>query len=810
MNSHVIYSFGDYRLDPAKRELWRGDARVPAQPKVFEVLAYLVEHRDRAVGKDELVAGVWGKAEVSDNVLGQIVGRARHAVGDTGEDQRAIRTVNRVGYSWILPVEAAEIQPILNGNGNGNGIHTEYATATAHGTAPSVSAAREPSAAATGTTRRRLAAGALVLVLIAIAITAAIALRDRAPLAVIDGETALVLPVTVVGDEGASWIRLGVMDLIADRLRAAGQAVVPSDNTVALARSLNESAEPNPDQIEALARAALVGLVMDAKAEMNGDHWRVTLRVVHGRERRLVAQGADDDVLAAARAAADRMAVMLGYPLADSSAASSDEPDLDRVLQQVKAAMLSDRFEEARELLAGVDAGLRSGPRIRDLLANIDLQANRLDEAQAAFEALIRDVSADVDPLMHARALKGLAHTFNRRFDYVAAETRYTEAVDLLGRTDGYETNKILGGVLMGRAGSHGFQGELEAAQADYARARVAYQSIGDQLALAKLENNLALMFSLQARYAEAIPHVRHSAERLAVFGDVQSELRARLILAVAHSALLDAPAALAETRHFDELLAQVSSPGLETEVNGYRVDILFDNGHVTAAMELLRRMFDRGAEPGTDIRVHWPQAILAGHALRTGRPALAAREAESALQGSWDLAAADIQAHARLTLLRAQLALERIEAAAETIADATAWAKTAANPLADIYINLMHAEYAASTGDAETAGAGFRQALRQADARGVPAELLQVAEPYTAWLIGQGELDRASVVAGRVANWASKHYGAALLQVRLYHALGEPVAWRTALDRTSALAGEREIPRDLLATPLRRVATIR
>ena len=68
------------------------------QPKAFDCLTYLIANRDRAVGRDELIAAVWGKVEISDNILGQVVAHARRAVNDNGEEQRVIRTVPRFGY----------------------------------------------------------------------------------------------------------------------------------------------------------------------------------------------------------------------------------------------------------------------------------------------------------------------------------------------------------------------------------------------------------------------------------------------------------------------------------------------------------------------------------------------------------------------------------------------------------------------------------------------------------------------------------------------------------------------------------------
>lgn len=90
---------------PAQRELWRSGRRVRVQPKALETVIYLIEHRDRVVGHDELISAVWGRVDVNDNVLCQIISRARLAVGDTGEKQHSIRTIPCFGYRWVRDVE---------------------------------------------------------------------------------------------------------------------------------------------------------------------------------------------------------------------------------------------------------------------------------------------------------------------------------------------------------------------------------------------------------------------------------------------------------------------------------------------------------------------------------------------------------------------------------------------------------------------------------------------------------------------------------------------------------------------------------
>jgi DNA-binding winged helix-turn-helix (wHTH) protein len=103
--SALRYRFDDYELDAPARELRTARGPVALPPKSFDCLVYLLERRERAVGRDELISAVWGRVDVSDALLGQTLARARRAVGDTGEEQRVIRTVARFGYHWVAPVE---------------------------------------------------------------------------------------------------------------------------------------------------------------------------------------------------------------------------------------------------------------------------------------------------------------------------------------------------------------------------------------------------------------------------------------------------------------------------------------------------------------------------------------------------------------------------------------------------------------------------------------------------------------------------------------------------------------------------------
>lgn len=95
------FLFEDYELDTDRRELHRAGSLLPLEPQVFDLLAYLVRHRDRVVTKDDLFAAVWNGRFVSESALTTRVNAARTALGDSGDAQRLIRTLRGRGIRFV-------------------------------------------------------------------------------------------------------------------------------------------------------------------------------------------------------------------------------------------------------------------------------------------------------------------------------------------------------------------------------------------------------------------------------------------------------------------------------------------------------------------------------------------------------------------------------------------------------------------------------------------------------------------------------------------------------------------------------------
>ena len=105
----MLFFFDDNVLDPDRRELRRKGALVPVEPQVFDLLLFLIRNRDRVVSKDDLIAAVWDGRIVSESTLASRIDAARRVIGDSGEQQRLIRTAARKGVRFVGAVREGQV-----------------------------------------------------------------------------------------------------------------------------------------------------------------------------------------------------------------------------------------------------------------------------------------------------------------------------------------------------------------------------------------------------------------------------------------------------------------------------------------------------------------------------------------------------------------------------------------------------------------------------------------------------------------------------------------------------------------------------
>ncbi|HEX2484166.1 MAG TPA: AAA family ATPase, partial [Myxococcota bacterium] len=104
----MVHRFGECELDEGLFQLRVAGRVAKIEPKVFDVLSFLLRHRDRVVSKDELLDAVWPGESVSESVLPHCIASARRAVGDDRAAQRVIQTVHGRGYRFVASLRPAD------------------------------------------------------------------------------------------------------------------------------------------------------------------------------------------------------------------------------------------------------------------------------------------------------------------------------------------------------------------------------------------------------------------------------------------------------------------------------------------------------------------------------------------------------------------------------------------------------------------------------------------------------------------------------------------------------------------------------
>lgn len=118
------YEFERAILDTSSFTLMVDGTSVRVEPQVFEVLAYLLAHRDRLVSREELLDAVWGDRFVSVSALSSRIKSARAAIGDDGRTQRCIRTVHARGFRFVAPVVAHTPSAVVADDQDGSIVDT--------------------------------------------------------------------------------------------------------------------------------------------------------------------------------------------------------------------------------------------------------------------------------------------------------------------------------------------------------------------------------------------------------------------------------------------------------------------------------------------------------------------------------------------------------------------------------------------------------------------------------------------------------------------------------------------------------------
>ncbi len=129
-----IYEFDDFRLNESERQLIRNGQPVSLTPKAFDLLLFLVENKNRLVGKNELLEKVWNGSFVEEANLNVNVSTLRKALGESASQNRFIETVPKKGYRFVADVreiDSSEAEILIANHTPTRLIKEEETTASA-------------------------------------------------------------------------------------------------------------------------------------------------------------------------------------------------------------------------------------------------------------------------------------------------------------------------------------------------------------------------------------------------------------------------------------------------------------------------------------------------------------------------------------------------------------------------------------------------------------------------------------------------------------------------------------------------------
>ena len=772
----TTYRFDDFTLDSAARDFHRAGEAVALPARALDCLIYLIEHRDRAVGRDELIAAVWGRVEISDALLNHTIVKLRRALGDTGNEQRTIRTVPRFGYRWVL-----ELAPVAAAVPTAVTVTESVAPVEVE---PSSSAPPENLAQATRHLLppwwRIVAIGVIALaVVVAVSLTfmrrhASVITHDPANAA---ATTALVLPADVVADAEWRWLRLGAMDLVANRLRGGAQPTLASESVLGLLR-----AHPDRDSEQWLrddSLASVAALRVWPRIRRIDQRWFVRLDAVDaGGARNVEANGSDP--IATVRDAADALLRQYGR-VPNVTGAVQATPEVEDLLERTGAAMLADRLDDARQLVANAAPALRDAPQIRQRLAQIDLRSGDYAAVESRLNTLLDAMPPGRDDALRARAMLTLAAALVRTQAFDRASELYDAAIALRKDTSDHE---VLGVALLGRGSVLAARGKYDAATEALASARTELAAVGDGIGMASIDVNLGEFQLARHRPASALPILGDALREFERLGAREGRAFALAQRVDANAELLDAAAALSLSDRFWPPAAATNNARMVWTLTRARAQALALSARGGEAAQMTSALL-ADSDPRRDSLVRAQAAYLQARLAHVDGDADGARRAlDNALVPA--LREGDATTWSRATLLRIALDADSDTAAANEVARRLhAWAaEEGGDAWRAMQASLADALLAVAARRGADALTAFDAAMRGAETFGVPEDLVAVGAPYLEALIAAGQFDTARRISGRIAQWADRDPRAAAAQAHLFRAMGQIDAARVAEDR--------------------------
>lgn len=413
-DSSQTFSFDEYEVHVERRELLRGDIAVVVEPRVFDLLVYLIKKRNSAVSKDELLEAVWPNSYVSETSLTRCVMKARRALEDDANQQRYIKTVHSHGYRFVGDLSS--------------------------GAVPATDIGQPPDGESPLPQTKPRYVTALVPLLAVLLVVVGIALNRTPSSTPAPAESAKRLPVAVLpvqndtGDPELDWIELGLMNSVIEQISEADALqVIGSDDLVeGLQRLSREDNElPPPSVAEASAFQQFnVDYVLNSTLLQERDLYRLRSTLRKREEDGNTFDVLGDDPAALAQQLSRFVLREIGGASsgADNDVFISSDAFVNEAYLRGRDQFLRGNVSGAIDLLSVAVDQAPASVAARHMLANAWLANGEADRAIEALETLLLELRQSGAQLEEAKIVGSLGYAAFRQARYADAEEHYEAA----------------------------------------------------------------------------------------------------------------------------------------------------------------------------------------------------------------------------------------------------------------------------------------------------------------------------------------------------------------------------------------------
>lgn len=609
------FRFGDCELHLASRELLRGGAIQEIQPRAFDVLAYLVRHSDRLVGKDELLDRVWGHRAVSESALTRTVMKVRKAIGDDAHTPRFIVTQHSHGYRFIGTVEPTAPFAAPNASQSVTALLRLPAADDAANEVAREIAKHDRS----GLPRHRWVAwwrwwmgGIALALLVAMGVGAWAWLRPSATASASRQRLAVLPVVNATGDPSMDWSRLGLMSLLGDSTGKAGRAVlVPVAETLGALKVVGAGEASDPAtaaQVRQIGNILKAGTVVQARLQKDGGHYVLQVGLFQTAGKKIIRTFSGDNPVTVASEAGHEIGRYLSSSMPALPSGRLGKLSLDPYVDETYARALDAKahghFKAASRLFGVVMQAVQDQPdraRLQPMLQLAETLEKSGDHRQAMkLAGDARDIaSKQHDPSGLARAYQVLSAATENLGDLDTAGVYARKELALASPKHpaiAPAAQMQLGKLAFRRSRYDEAERHVRDAIVDYQRIGSDFHLAGGYLELGEIEKNQDV--------AAAMLYDKRSLDLARSSGRTDVETSALIDLATVQETLGNCRQSMQYLDNAQSLARSIGNRRLETYVHIGRADCLAVQGHVGKALgelQTARNLAKSLNEPGLE-----------------------------------------------------------------------------------------------------------------------------------------------------------------------------------------------------------------